>query len=104
MRKIFFTIALCFSLAASAQYQEIKERKIGDNRPLAEFVNQHDVLFNNDWKFLLATKENKNTDFASPLLDDSKWRTLDLPHDFQFEQPWTEGGGGARGFKPMCER
>lgn len=103
MRKIFFTIALCFSLAASAQYQEIKERKIGDNRPLSEFVSQHDVLFNNGWKFLLVTKENKNTDFASPQLDDSKWRTLDLPHDFQFEQPWTEGGGGARGFKPMCE-
>ena len=40
---------------------------------------------------------------ASPALDDSSWRTLDLPHDFQFEQPWTENGGGARGFKPMCE-
>ena len=103
MRKIFFTIALCLSLAANAQYQEIKDRKIGDNRPLSEFVSQHDMLFNNDWKFMLVTKENKNTDFASPQLDDSKWRTLDLPHDFQFEQPWTEGGGGARGFKPMCE-
>ena len=103
MRKIFFTIALCFSLAASAQYQDIRERKVGDNRPLAEFVNQHDVLFNNGWKFLLVTKENKNTDFASPQLDDSQWRTLDLPHDFQFEQPWTQGGGGARGFKPSCE-
>ena len=103
MRKIFFTIALCLSLAANAQYQEIKDRKIGDNRPLSEFVSQHDMLFNNDWKFMLVTKENKNTDFASPQLDDSKWRTLDLPHDFQFEQPWTKGGGGARGFKPMCE-
>ena len=103
MRKIFFTIALCFSLAASAQYQDVRERKVGDNRPLAEFVNQHDVLFNNGWKFLLVTKENKNTDFASPQLDDSQWRTLDLPHDFQFEQPWTQGGGGARGFKPSCE-
>lgn len=103
MRKIFFTIALCFSLAVNAQYQEIKDRKIGDNRPLSEFVNQHDVLFNNGWKFLLVTKENKNTDFASPQLDDSQWRTLNLPHDFQFEQPWTQGGGGARGFKPSCE-
>lgn len=103
MRKIFFTIALCLSLAANAQYQEIKNRNIGDNRPLSEFISQHDMLFNNDWKFMLVTKENKNTDFASPQLDDSKWRTLDLPHDFQFEQPWTQGGGGARGFKPMCE-
>ena len=40
---------------------------------------------------------------TSPTLDDSSWRTLDLPHDFQFEHPWTESGGGARGFKPMCE-
>lgn len=103
MKKLLLIATLALSLAASAQYQEIKERKIGDNRPLSEFVNQHDVLFNNGWKFLLVTKENKNTDFASPQLDDSKWRTLDLPHDFQFEQPWTEGGGGARGFKPMCE-
>ena len=47
--------------------------------------------------------KSKTTDFASPALDDSSWRTLDLPHDFQFEQPWTENGGGARGFKPMCE-
>ncbi len=46
---------------------------------------------------------HKPTDFASPALDDSSWRTLDLPHDFQFEQPWTENGGDARGFKPMCE-
>ena len=103
MRKNLFIIALCLSLSASAQYKEVKERKVGDNRPLAEFASQHNMLFNNEWKFQLVTKENKNTDFASPQLDDSKWRTLDLPHDFQFEQPWTEGGGGARGFKPSCE-
>ena len=103
MKKLLLIATLALSLAANAQYQEIKDRKIGDNRPLSEFVSQHDMLFNNDWKFMLVTKENKNTDFASPQLDDSKWRTLDLPHDFQFEQPWTEGGGGARGFKPMCE-
>ena len=26
-------------------------------------------------------------DGASPLLDDSGWRNIDLPHDFQIEQP-----------------
>ena len=25
---------------------------------------------------------------ASPMLDDSSWRTVNLPHDFQIEQPW----------------
>lgn len=103
MRKIFIFIALGLSLTAMAQYQETNERKVGDNRPLAEFAEQYDMLFNSDWKFMLVTKENKNTDFARPALDDSQWRVLDLPHDFQFEQPWTEDGGRARGFKPMCE-
>lgn len=27
-------------------------------------------------------------DGASPALDDSGWRRVDLPHDFQIEQPW----------------
>ena len=79
MKKLLLIATLVLSLAAGAQYQDVRERKVGDNRPLAEFVNQHDVLFNNGWKFLLVTKENKNTDFASPQLDDSQWRTLDLP-------------------------
>ena len=103
MRKLLLMLALAMGLTTSAQYQEVKERKTDGNRPLAEFAAEKDVLFNDGWKFLIVTKENKNTDFASPQLDDSQWRTLDLPHDFQFEQPWTEGGGGARGFKPSCE-
>ncbi len=96
-------VALAMGLTTSAQYQEVKERKTDGNRPLAEFASEKDVLFNCGWKFQLVTKDNKTTDFASPQLDDSQWRTLVLPHDFQFELPWTEGGGGARGFKPSCE-
>ena len=103
MRKLLLMLALAMGLTTSAQYQEVKERKTDGNRPLAEFASEKDVLFNDGWKFQLVTKDNKTTDFASPQLDDSQWRTLDLPHDFQFEQPWTEGGGGARGFKPSCE-
>ena len=103
MRKLLLIVALAMGLTTSAQYQEVKERKTDGNRPLAEFAAEKDVLFNDGWKFQLVTKDNKTTDFASPQLDDSQWRTLDLPHDFQFEQPWTEGGGGARGFKPSCE-
>ena len=90
-------------IPAAAQYQNVKDETRKGNRPLAEFVTQQRTLFNFGWKFCLVTKENKNTDFASPALDDSSWRTLDLPHDFQFEQPWTKDGGGARGFKPMCD-
>ena len=28
------------------------------------------------------------SDGALPMLDDSSWRKIDLPHDFQIEQPW----------------
>ncbi|MDE5948560.1 MAG: DUF4982 domain-containing protein, partial [Prevotella sp.] len=90
-------------IPAAAQYQNVKDETRKGNRPLAEFATLQHTLFNFGWKFCLVTKENQNTDFASPALDDSSWRTLDLPHDFQFEQPWTKNGGGARGFKPMCE-
>lgn len=90
-------------IGAIAQYQAVKEKTALVNMPLEGFASRQKQLFNFDWKFQLVTEENKNIDFASPSLDDSSWRVLDLPHDFQFEQPWTESGGGARGFKPMCE-
>ena len=33
-----------------------------------------------------------------------EWKSVDLPHDAQFEQPWTQkDSNGARGFKPMGE-
>ena len=57
---------------------------------MAEFVSQQKVLWNFDWEFSLGTEQKD-------------WRHVDLPHDFQFEQPWTENGSKARGFKPMCE-
>ena len=36
------------------------------------------------WCFFLGDV----ADGASTKLDDSQWRTVDLPHDFQIEQPW----------------
>ena len=33
---------------------------------------------------------------ASSTLDDSKWRRIDLPHDFQIEQPWVTPGPSER--------
>lgn len=54
-------------------------------------------LFNFDWKFHAGDAEHA---FARDY-DDAGWRMLDLPHDFQIEQPWTESAGGARGFKAM---
>ena len=36
------------------------------------------------WKFFLGDISNG----AATTLDDAAWRTVDLPHDFQIEQPW----------------
>lgn len=54
-------------------------------------------LFNFDWKF----RSGDLNDAQSITYDDNDWRELDLPHDFQIEQPWDESVGGARGFKTM---
>ncbi|OIR01150.1 beta-galactosidase BoGH2A precursor [mine drainage metagenome] len=54
------------------------------------------ISFNKDWKFKLVDDSTaKNISF-----DDSKWRTLNLPHDWSIEFPFdstspTGNGGGA---------
>ncbi len=55
------------------------------------------ILFNFDWKFKLG----ETTGAESPQMDDSSWRSLDLPHDFQIEMPWNEKASRGRGFKDM---
>lgn len=103
MKQILTIFALLISTTLHAQYQQEKPKGYKANVPLETFISQQRTQWNFDWRFQLVNKENKEADFASPSLDDSQWRTLDLPHDFQMEQPWTKDGGGARGFKPMCE-
>ena len=85
---ILTAIGLCCSAIVRAQYVDQKETKAEGNRPLSEFVQHQKVLWNFDWEFSLGNEQKE-------------WRHIDLPHDFQFEQPWTKDGGGARGFKPM---
>lgn len=104
MTRLVLTIfALLMPMVMQAQYQQEKPKGYKANVPLKTFTTQRRTLWNFDWRFQLVTKENKDTDFASVSLDDSQWRTIDLPHDFQMEQPWTKDGGGERGFKPMCD-
>lgn len=56
-------------------------------------------LFNFDWKFQPGNVENA----AQPGFDDTNWRILDLPHDFQIEQPWIKRGNSQRGYKELTE-
>lgn len=99
-RIILITATIIFSvLTASAQYIEEAKKQDRANYPLSEFVNQQKILFNFDWKFCLGNPKGA----ASIEFDDSNWRKLDIPHDFQFEQPWDSLESKARGFKKMCE-
>jgi len=76
-------IALCFATFLFAQNNNEHVR-----------VNQ---LFNFGWKFKVGEISNgQNINF-----DDSEWRKLDLPHDFQFEQPWDSTANRGRGYKAM---
>lgn len=95
--KRFITLLTLLGLLAPcalyAQYSEVKATSQGANRPFTEIPAL--TLFNFDWRFAFGPHEGaEKTDY-----DDSQWRQLDLPHDFQFEQPWVEQAGGARGFK-----
>ena len=49
-------------------------------------------LFNFGWKFHAGDIQNAE----QPATDDSNWRTVDLPHDFQIEQPWVAPGEDER--------
>jgi beta-galactosidase len=57
-------------------------------------INQ---LFNFDWKFKAGDISNAQ----SLSFDDGDWRQLDLPHDFQIEQPWDSTDSRGRGYKAM---
>ncbi len=54
-------------------------------------------LFNFGWKFKLGDIENAQ----SKTFKDDAWRVLDLPHDFQIEQPWDSMASRGRGYKAM---
>lgn len=54
-------------------------------------------LFNFGWKF----KAGEIVNAEQLAFDDNNWRKLDLPHDFQIEQPWDKTASKGRGFKTM---
>ncbi|MCX8526264.1 DUF4982 domain-containing protein [Chryseobacterium formosus] len=54
-------------------------------------------LFNFGWKF----KAGDMPDAQNISFSDADWRPLDLPHDFQIEQPWDKNASKNRGYKTM---
>lgn len=85
MKRPFILSLLLFGLSAPLAAQNTDKQA------------REDRLFNFDWKF----QAGEVCDGENPKLDDSTWRLLNLPHDFQFELPWDETANRGRGFKPM---
>lgn len=56
-------------------------------------------LFNFGWTF-----QSGNVEKASQVdFDDRDWKSIDLPHDYQIEQPWIKEGNSQRGFKALTD-
>lgn len=83
MRLRLTILAFCFATVLFAQNGKDDVR-----------INQ---LFNFGWKFKAGEVPNAQ----SAAFDDKDWRKLDLPHDFQIEQPWDSSASRNRGFKAM---
>lgn len=93
-------LLLC-ATSLHAQYVEQTSKREARNYELSTFADQQNLLWNFGWRFQAGASDVEQV--TSSDFDDSQWRTLDLPHDFQFEQPWDEKAGGARGFKQPGE-
>ena len=76
MKKMFLSLAvilLSFAAQASAEGRTIES-------------------FNYGWRFMLENVAGAE----QPQFDDSQWRTVNVPHDFQIEQPWVAPGAGEK--------
>lgn len=82
--------AVAASQPASAQ-SDVSVSHAADSEGAAR-VSQ---LFDFGWSF----QQGDTSGAQDPAYDDSRWRKLDLPHDFQIEQPWDKTANRARGFK-----
>ncbi|MEZ0540520.1 glycoside hydrolase family 2 TIM barrel-domain containing protein [Fibrella arboris] len=83
LKILLLVVAICLTTTAFTQTPKEGSR-----------INQ---LFNFSWKFKAGDVPNAQT----IAFDDSEWRKLDLPHDFQIEQPWDSLASRGRGFKAM---
>ena len=95
-------MAMVTCMPIYSQYKKVQVQAGQANKPLRLFAKQQKQLFNFGWRFKLAEKDEQ-AQYVTPSLDDSSWQQVDLPHDFQFEQPWSQAYKGNRGFKPMCD-
>ncbi|MBR0198420.1 MAG: DUF4982 domain-containing protein [Kiritimatiellae bacterium] len=73
---------------------------------VAEAPGRAEVKLNSNWEFRWGKSgaRRRNDDLRMTNDKTDGWKIVDLPHDAQFERPWSQkDSSGARGFKPMGE-
>ncbi|MHC5076960.1 MAG: glycoside hydrolase family 2 TIM barrel-domain containing protein, partial [Planctomycetota bacterium] len=91
---IFCIIVLTFTWSCSAVSED----------PLINLENPEErttLSFNHGWKFLKVGEESDESENLRELdFDDSEWRSLDLPHDWAIEGPFTKEVSFQGGYLP----
>ena len=82
----FKSILFCLSLAASMGQAPVAEaaqlpEPLRTDIATSKNTPSRKVNFDSSWRFFLGDEPKA----AGPLFDDSKWRTLTLPHDWSIE-------------------
>lgn len=99
MKRIFISVFALSSVLAQA-FADVgpnaSQAVVSGRVELAEFAGA-DELFNHGWLF----RHGDDPAWAAAGLDDSAWRALDLPHDFQMELDWSKSARPAHGYKPL---
>ncbi|MBR0433077.1 MAG: DUF4982 domain-containing protein [Bacteroidaceae bacterium] len=86
MKKMFsFLLAVAFATCVCA-------RENNNVRPASEPSPRTSVLFDFGWRFHAGDVQGAE----APTFDDASWRAVDLPHDYQIEQPWVTPGTDER--------
>ncbi len=78
MKKIQILLGISLMFLSNSLPLQASETSIPDNK------GRDSILWNFDWKF----QAGDIADAWQKDFDDSQWRLLDLPHDFQIEQDW----------------
>jgi beta-galactosidase len=67
-----------------------------NHKVYSQYSDREVLNFNFDWKFYKGDIPNGQ----SPDLDDAGWRSLDLPHDWSIEGPFSKDFASATGYLP----
>lgn len=79
---------------AAKSTETFTSKKETINVASSDLQDGRSINFNSDWKFYKGSVSNGQ----SNSLDDSSWRTLDLPHDWSIEGNFTTQGEAESGF------